>query len=68
MEANCPVCGKHIFRHKRKVGLYRLYLCKNCNSEFLIPRTGKNYNCPRFEDCATSMKKLNCKTCEVSRA
>ena len=60
----CPICGKPLKRHKRKAGLYRLYICASCDKEFFIDRSGKNYDCGFFTCCAMS-NHLKCKECHV---
>ena len=66
MEILCPVCGAHLFRHKRVTGFYRLYVCKDCKYDFLIQKGGVNWSCGFFLCCRTTTKKLNCKRCEFN--
>lgn len=55
----CPDCGKRLKCHKKRVGIYKLFVCthgcKGANGkclEIFVLDSGKDYKCQWFELCA----------------
>ena len=58
----CEICGNTLKRHRRRAGMYRLYVCCNCQKEFFFDCRPIKWDCPKYQDCALAGK-VKCKEC-----
>ena len=66
----CPSCNYPMKLHKRKLGMYRLYICADCKAcdgtvMKALQIRNRNYKCPEFEKCMVeNLGSKKCKGCE----